>query len=184
MYQVGSARIEVVHPAEVTGDFNNGSIAMRIVYGDVAVLLTGDAEAPSGAGDDRPGHDLRADSFTLATTAPAPPRARQFLAAVRPKVAVYSAGVDNSYGHPHAEVIERLRRHGVRSTGPTSMEPSGRRPPVTSLRSSVERTPQGSTLNDRAACRGVALPGRSISTLPPFPSSSRSCISARPERSN
>ena len=37
----------MIHPQQVTGDFNNGSIVLRLVYGDVKVLLTGDAEAPA-----------------------------------------------------------------------------------------------------------------------------------------
>lgn len=38
----------------------------------------------------------------------------QLLKVVRPKLALVSAGENNSYGHPHKEVIERLERHGCR----------------------------------------------------------------------
>ena len=34
-----------------------------------------------------------------------------FIQAVSPAAAVISVGADNGFGHPHAEVIEGLRRH-------------------------------------------------------------------------
>ncbi len=36
-----------------------------------------------------------------------------FLKKARPEMSVISAGVDNSYGHPHGETIERLKRCGT-----------------------------------------------------------------------
>jgi competence protein ComEC len=40
-----------------------------------------------------------------------------FLAAVRPEVAVYSAGAGNQYGHPHPEVVDRLLGRGIQLYG-------------------------------------------------------------------
>jgi len=37
----------------------------------------------------------------------------EFLNAVSPLFAVISAGFENSYGHPHRDIVERLARHGV-----------------------------------------------------------------------
>jgi competence protein ComEC len=34
-----------------------------------------------------------------------------FVSAVEPVFAVISVGVDNSYGHPNRDVLERLRQH-------------------------------------------------------------------------
>ena len=36
----------------------------------------------------------------------------EFLKAVQPKAALISAGVDNRYGHPHEETLERLKEAG------------------------------------------------------------------------
>ena len=38
----------------------------------------------------------------------------EFLAAVRPRVAVISSGEDNPYGHPSPELLGRLEQAGVR----------------------------------------------------------------------
>jgi competence protein ComEC len=37
-----------------------------------------------------------------------------FLAAVKPRLAIISVGEDNPYGHPNAELLERLANAGVR----------------------------------------------------------------------
>ncbi|MDE5951030.1 MAG: DNA internalization-related competence protein ComEC/Rec2, partial [Acetatifactor sp.] len=37
-----------------------------------------------------------------------------FLQAVTPRLALISAGRDNSYGHPHEELLERLEERGCR----------------------------------------------------------------------
>ena len=37
-----------------------------------------------------------------------------FLALVNPRIALISAGRDNSYGHTHEETLERLQSHGCR----------------------------------------------------------------------
>ena len=40
-------------------------------------------------------------------------RAPDFLAAVRPSVAVIPVGYRNRFGHPHADVAERYRNAGI-----------------------------------------------------------------------
>ena len=37
-----------------------------------------------------------------------------FLAAAQPRLAVISVGRDNNFGHPAPEVIERLRKNGIK----------------------------------------------------------------------
>lgn len=37
----------------------------------------------------------------------------EFLDVIKPEVAIISAGVDNSYGHPHDETIDRLKKGGA-----------------------------------------------------------------------
>ena len=33
----------------------------------------------------------------------------EFLSLINPRVSIISSGIDNSYGHPHKELLERLR---------------------------------------------------------------------------
>lgn len=112
-FQIGSARLEIVHPKEVSGDFNNGSIGVRILYGNVVFLFTGDAESDAEAEMISRGHQLQAHILHLghhgSRTSSTPP----FLEAVEPEVAIYSAGADNSYGHPHQDVLQRVGEWGA-----------------------------------------------------------------------
>ena len=39
------------------------------------------------------------------------PLLKYFLQKVRPKYTIISAGIENSYGHPHRETIERIRKN-------------------------------------------------------------------------
>ncbi len=116
-FRYGSLKIDVLSPTDTGGSFNDTSVSIRALYGNLAMVFTGDAETESEAAMVRRGHDLKAQVLQVghhgsrtSTTAP-------FLQAVNPRIAVYSAGRDNSYGHPHPEVIHRLVNAGVEVYG-------------------------------------------------------------------
>ena len=52
--------------------------------------------------------DLRADVYKLAHHGSTTSNSVKFFDAVNPEIAVISYGVDNSYGHPHDEIIDML----------------------------------------------------------------------------
>jgi glyoxylase-like metal-dependent hydrolase (beta-lactamase superfamily II) len=54
-HHFGSAYVQVLHPEKVTGNLNDGSVSVRISFGNVAFVFTGDAEAESELSDDRGG---------------------------------------------------------------------------------------------------------------------------------
>ncbi|HEX2792758.1 MAG TPA: ComEC/Rec2 family competence protein [Candidatus Paceibacterota bacterium] len=113
----GGAYADVLFPDRDMPDAetNAASIVMRIAYGETSFMLTGDAPSEVEAyliqryGEDALDSDvLKAGHHGLRTsTSPA------WLAAVTPDLAVISAGRGNSYGHPHQEVLDRLRLAGV-----------------------------------------------------------------------
>lgn len=113
VYQIGSARLEVLHPRDLSGDFNNNSIVVRIVFGDVAFFMTGDAEAEAEVAMLRSGYNLAAHVLKLGHHGSRTSSTRAFLQAVAPEVAIYSAGRDNSYGHPHTETVRNVQSLGI-----------------------------------------------------------------------
>lgn len=112
-FDFGSARVEVYNPHELTGNVHEGSISLRLTYGAVAFIFTGDAEAVTEQAMIARGHDLRAQVLQLGHHGSRTSSALAFLQAVQPEVAIYSAAEGNSYGHPHAEVIDRLANLGI-----------------------------------------------------------------------
>ena len=109
-YQIGSARIEVLHPAHLTGEANEGSVSIRLTYEQMRFVLTGDAEAPSEGEILDLQQDLSAQILKLGHHGSNTSSSLPFLIAVSPEVAVWSAGVDNSYGHPHQETLDHLKQ--------------------------------------------------------------------------
>ncbi len=115
MLRVGAVTIRVLGPAaERSGDSENDLSLVMVAETTVGrILLPGDAEAPALDSLMRSGVDVRADVLKVPhhgsrTTSEA------FLAAVRPRVAVISAGRDNMFGHPHPEIVEVLNDVGSR----------------------------------------------------------------------
>jgi competence protein ComEC len=95
-------------------DPNEGSVVLRLSYGAVSVLLTGDAEAGEEAWLlARYGDALRADVLKVAHHGSATSSTAAFLDAVRPRVALVSVGTDNSYGHPSQEVLQAFDARGA-----------------------------------------------------------------------
>ncbi len=97
VFNIGSARVEVVHPKTLTGDLNHGSIAVRIVYGNAVFLFTGDAERQAESEMIERGHPLKAQVLKLGHHGSSTSSTEPFVQAVGPEVAIYSAGAGNSY---------------------------------------------------------------------------------------
>jgi competence protein ComEC len=115
---VGSLLVEIVHPRQLTGEAHPDSLAMRVTYGSVSFLFTGDAELTSEAEMLARGPEaVAATVYQLGHHGSATSTSPEFLAAVAPEVGVYSAGEDNPYGHPDPDVLARLAGAGVEVYG-------------------------------------------------------------------
>lgn len=120
-FDVGDVAIEIIHPDGLSLNTNNNSIVMRLQYGDISFLFTGDAEKAAEekmlAGD----ADLSASILHLGHHGSNTSSTGNFLEAVRADTAIYSAGVNNSYGHPDAEIIERVKARNMDVYGTDEM---------------------------------------------------------------
>jgi competence protein ComEC len=95
---------------------NNDSLVLRLHYGNRTILLPGDAEkeAERAILAEHNEASLQADVLKIGHHGSKNSTMPDFLAAVRPRVAIISAGEENPYGHPSPELLERLEAAGVR----------------------------------------------------------------------
>lgn len=114
------------------GDTNAGSAVMRVVYGDTSFMLTGDApDAVEEYLITLDGKRLDSDVLKAGHHGSRSSTSARWLSIVTPDVVVISAGKDNSYGHPHEEVIDRIRTSGAEivstiTSGTITFESDGR----------------------------------------------------------
>ena len=114
---VGEALLTVLGPVQSYAETNDTSIVIRLDYGETSFLFTGDmeVEAENGMLDYWSGNgDLfHVDVLKVGHHGSNTSTGYRFLYEADPAYGVISVGKDNSYGHPHAEPLSRLRDAGV-----------------------------------------------------------------------
>lgn len=106
--------LEVLSPTVgMVGDSNHTSVVARFVYGNFEYLFMADADAEverrlvaEGVIDKSHITILKLGHHGSKTSS-----SELFLKTLRPEYCIVSAGKNNSYGHPHPEVVERLEKH-------------------------------------------------------------------------
>ncbi|MDO8559338.1 MAG: ComEC/Rec2 family competence protein [bacterium] len=107
--------LNVIYPLESlegkeSKDSNDTSIIARLVFGKTSFLFTGDAtqsiekwlvRGPTP-------HNIDVEVLKVGHHGSKTSTSGEFVEAVSPEIAVISAGKNNSYGHPHQEVLDNL----------------------------------------------------------------------------
>lgn len=105
IFYVGMAKCEVMGIENDAENLNENSIIIELTYGEKKFLFTGDAEVAN--------EKLRSwddiDVLKVAHHGSRTSSSEEFLEQVKPEYAIISCGQDNDYGHPHKEVIGRLK---------------------------------------------------------------------------
>ncbi len=124
VYDTGNIKITIIDSLLVDEDnLNNLSIVARIDVGSTSIMTTGDAEVEAEMqiveNYSIPGSEyydpsvLDCDLLKVGHHGSTTSTTSEFLDLVTPSVGVISCGVDNSYGHPHEEVLELFEEYGV-----------------------------------------------------------------------
>ena len=114
-----STTVHILSPSGDTSDWqsNNASVVMKIQYGDIGFLLSGDA--PSSIEDylvTTYGSSLESEVLKLGHHGSKTSTSEAWLDAVTPQHAIVSAAVGNRYGHPHQDVMQRVFARNISSS--------------------------------------------------------------------
>lgn len=116
--QMDGAQIEVLSPVgddESTAmSGNNQSLVLRVRFGNRSFLLTGDIEKQAEARLVNSNVELQSDVLKVAHHGSRTSSTAEFLERVKPQHAVISVAYPSPFGHPHADVVQRLQASGAR----------------------------------------------------------------------
>lgn len=118
-FRMGNTIFDVIYPLkQVTGEsfknLNNSSTAVKLMYGDVAILLPGDLEKEAETELVETRVNLKADILKAGHHGSKSSSSREFLDLVGPDIVVIQSGMGNKFGHPHKETLENLKAAGVK----------------------------------------------------------------------
>jgi competence protein ComEC len=100
-------------PAAKDRSDNDNSVAIRLLYDDFSLLLTGDAGETAEREMLSEGRPLAALVYQAGHHGSRTSSTAAFLEAVQPQYVIVSAGEDNRFGHPHEEMLQRAADVGA-----------------------------------------------------------------------
>lgn len=112
----GGARLTILFPDRDVSqvETNTASVVARLTYGETAFMFTGDA--PQSIEEYLvllDGENLHADVLKAGHHGSNTSSALSFVGYVSPEWGVFSRGCENSYGHPHQEVVDLFARFDI-----------------------------------------------------------------------
>lgn len=114
----GGAMLDILFPDRDVSNWttNDGSVVARLVYGETAVMLMGDATSKTEKIilENIPAGRLDSDILKVGHHGSRSSTSRAWVEAVTPGQAFISSGKGNTYGHPHGEVLDTLTQIGAK----------------------------------------------------------------------
>lgn len=108
--EIGGGRLEILGPLSEYTDLNNMSVVSRFVYQDASFWIAGDCSKEAEADLLAQGKVTETNVYKVSHHGSSTASTKKFLDQLQPEYCIISLGADNSYGHPHKEVIKRLNQ--------------------------------------------------------------------------
>ena len=133
-----TAKLELLHPFDEAStnltdrDINNDSLVLKLSYGEVDILFTGDIERAAELRLVESGADLEAEFLKVPHHGSKTSSSPEFLSLVRPKFGIFSLSARNSYNFAPRQILRRYRNFGCKvlrtdELGAIQLKTDGRR---------------------------------------------------------
>ena len=107
---IGGGKLEILGPLSEYTDLNNMSVVSRFVYQNASFWIAGDCSKEAEADLLAQGKVTQTNVYKVSHHGSSTASSQKFLDQLQPDYCVISLGADNSYGHPHKEVMNRLNK--------------------------------------------------------------------------
>lgn len=114
VYLVGDATMTVLGPiSEPKDNLNNYSTVMKVTFGEMDILMTGDAEKDVEAEIIASGANLNAEILKVGHHGSNTSSSEDFLDAISPTYALISCSVGNKHDHPTENTMDKLKERSI-----------------------------------------------------------------------
>lgn len=115
-FTLGQAQLEILGPVKTYAETNDTSIVVKLDYGATSFLFTGDMEVEAENDmldywEDR--MDWNVDVLKVGHHGSTTSSGYRFVYETDPEYGIVPVGTDNSYGHPHDEIVDRYNDAGI-----------------------------------------------------------------------
>ena len=115
-FALGQAELEILGPVKTYAETNDTSIVVKLDYGTTSFLFTGDMEVEAENDmldywEDRV--DWNVDVLKVGHHGSTTSSGYRFVYETDPEYGIVPVGMDNSYGHPHDEIVDRYSDAGI-----------------------------------------------------------------------
>ena len=114
-YELGDATMKIIGPmSEPEDNINNYSTILKVTYGEMDIIMTGDAETEVEEEILESGEDIDAEILKVGHHGSDTSTSDEFLEAISPDYALISAKVGNKYKHPIKSTMDKLKNHQIK----------------------------------------------------------------------
>lgn len=115
-FTLGKATFKVVGqftPQEAKQNLNNYSTVIKVTFGEIDILMTGDAEVPVETKMLNSNISLDCEILKLGHHGSTTSTTDYFLDAVSPEYVLVSCGIGNKYNHPCKETLDKIENDNI-----------------------------------------------------------------------
>lgn len=114
VYNLGDAKMKVIGPISAPEDnLNNYSTVLKVSFGQMDVIMAGDAEKDVEKEIIKSGENLDAEILKIGHHGSDTSSCIEWLDAISPKYALISAETGNRYNHPIKETMQNLKKRKI-----------------------------------------------------------------------